>query len=248
MPARRPLTGLIILDGWGIAPEGPGNAVRLARTPVMDRLLAGHPSATLTTCGEAVGLPRGQMGNSEVGHLNLGAGRIVYQDLTRIDKAVEDGSLARNPTLQDAFRHASGDGRTLHFIGLLSPGGVHSHELHLHAMVRAAAEARVPRIMVHAFLDGRDTAPRSARPSLEATESLLRSLGSHAIVTVTGRYYAMDRDKRWERTERAYRAMVAGEGQRAATAAEALERAYARGDGRTLHFIGLLSPGGVHSH
>jgi len=231
MPARRPLTGLIILDGWGIAPEGPGNAVRLARTPVMDRLLAGHPSATLTTCGEAVGLPRGQMGNSEVGHLNLGAGRIVYQDLTRIDKAVEDGSLARNPTLQDAFRHASGDGRTLHFIGLLSPGGVHSHELHLHAMVRAAAEARVPRIMVHAFLDGRDTAPRSARPSLEATESLLRSLGSHAIVTVTGRYYAMDRDKRWERTERAYRAMVAGEGQRAATAAEALERAYARGEG-----------------
>jgi 2,3-bisphosphoglycerate-independent phosphoglycerate mutase len=231
MAARRPLVGLIVLDGWGLSPSVEGNAIRLARTPVMDRLQSEHPCATLTTCGAAVGLPPGQMGNSEVGHLNIGAGRIVYQDLTRIDKALEDGTLARNAVLQGAFRHARDKGKTLHFIGLLSPGGVHSHERHLHGMLRAAAEARVPRISVHAFLDGRDTAPRSARPSLEATETLLRALGPHAISTVTGRYYAMDRDKRWERTERAYRAMVAGEGERAATPAEALERAYVRGEG-----------------
>ncbi len=231
MAARRPLVGLIVLDGWGLSPVVEGNAVRLARTPVMDRLQSEHPCATLTTCGEAVGLPPGQMGNSEVGHLNIGAGRIVYQDLTRIDKALEDGSLAKNPVLQGAFAHARDKGRTVHFIGLLSPGGVHSHEGHLHEMLRAAARARVPRIAVHAFLDGRDTAPRSAHPSLEATESLLRSLGSHAISTVTGRYYAMDRDKRWDRTEKAYRAMVAGEGEKAATPVEALERAYVRGEG-----------------
>lgn len=233
MAAKRPLAGLIVLDGWGINPDprAEGNAVRLARTPVMDRLLAEYPSATLTTCGEAVGLPKGQMGNSEVGHLNLGAGRIVYQDLTRIDRALEDGSLATNAVLQGAFAHAKGDGRSLHFIGLLSPGGVHSHERHLHAMIRAAAEAGVPRIVVHAFLDGRDTAPRSALPSIEAAESLLRSLGPHGIATVAGRYYAMDRDKRWPRTERAYRAMVAGEGERTATPAEAVTRAYERGEG-----------------
>src|SRR6202008_903907 len=150
------LAGLIVLDGWGLNPKLEGNAVRLARTPVMDALLARYPNATLTTCGEVVGLPEGQMGNSEVGHLNLGAGRIVYQDLTRIDKAVRDGSLARNAVLQSAFAHAS--------------------------------------------RDGRDTAPRSAGPSLQAAESLLRSLGPHRIATVSGRYFAMDRDKRWART------------------------------------------------
>jgi 2,3-bisphosphoglycerate-independent phosphoglycerate mutase len=230
MPAR-PLVGLIVLDGWGLSPRSEGNAVRLARTPVMDRLLAEHAPATLTTCGEAVGLPKGQMGNSEVGHLNLGAGRIVYQDLTKIDKALEDGTLAKNPVLQGAFAHARDNGRALHFIGLLSPGGVHSHERHLHAMIRSAAEARVSRIAVHAFLDGRDTPPRSARPSLEAAESLLRSLGPHGIASVIGRYHAMDRDQRWDRTERAYRAMVSGQGERAATPVEALERAYARGEG-----------------
>jgi len=231
MATKRPLTGLIVLDGWGLNPGTEGNAVRLARTPVMDRLLAEYPSATLTTCGEAVGLPKGQMGNSEVGHLNLGAGRIVYQDLTRIDRAMEDGSLAKNAVLQGAFAHALEGGRALHFIGLLSPGGVHSHERHLHAMIRAAAEARVPRIVVHAFLDGRDTAPRSALPSVQSTEALLRSLGPHGIATVAGRYYAMDRDKRWDRTERAYRALVAGEGERTATPEEAVERAYGRGEG-----------------
>jgi 2,3-bisphosphoglycerate-independent phosphoglycerate mutase len=231
MAPPRTLTGLIVLDGWGERASEVGNAIRLARTPVMDHLHATYRSAHLTTCGEAVGLPAGQMGNSEVGHLNLGAGRIVYQDLTRIDKAVEDGSLARNPTLAGAFAHAIDRGGALHFIGLLSPGGVHSHERHLHAMIRAAAEAGVERIVVHAFTDGRDTAPRSAGPSLEAAESLLRSLGPHGIGTVSGRYYAMDRDKRWERTERAYRTLVAGDGPRAATPAIALEAAYARGEG-----------------
>ncbi|MGE5179393.1 MAG: 2,3-bisphosphoglycerate-independent phosphoglycerate mutase [Bacteroidota bacterium] len=231
MAERRPLTGLIVLDGWGLNPRAEGNAVHMARTPVMHRLLDDHPSATLTTCGEVVGLPKGQMGNSEVGHLNLGAGRIVYQDLTRIDLAVEDGSLVRNPVLQGAFAHARGDGRTLHFIGLLSPGGVHSHERHLHAMIRAAAEAKVPRITVHAFLDGRDTAPRSAIPSVEATQALLRSLGPHGIATVQGRYYAMDRDKRWDRVERGFRAMVGGMGERAGAPEEAVARAYERGEG-----------------
>ena len=225
------LAGLIVLDGWGLNPKREGNAVRLARTPVMDALLARHPSATLTTCGESVGLPDGQMGNSEVGHLNLGAGRIVYQDLTRIDKAVRDGELAQNSVLQAAFDHAIRNGRALHFIGLLSPGGVHSHERHLHEMIRAAAAAKVPRILVHAFLDGRDTAPRSAKPSLEATEALLTSLGPHRIATVSGRYFAMDRDKRWPRTKQAYRAIVDGEGLRTATPVEALEGGYKRGEG-----------------
>lgn len=226
---RPPLVGLVILDGWGLRAAREGNAVALARTPVMDGLAARYPQATLTTCGEAVGLPAGQMGNSEVGHLNLGAGRIVYQDLTRIDRAVSDGSLAKNEVFRAALDRAKERGR-LHFVGLLSPGGVHSHEKHAQAMIRIAAAAGIPRLFVHAILDGRDTAPRSARPSLEATESLLRAHGG-AIATVSGRFYAMDRDKRWDRTERAYRAMVAGSGESASTPAEALERAYARGEG-----------------
>ncbi|MGE5175255.1 MAG: 2,3-bisphosphoglycerate-independent phosphoglycerate mutase [Hyphomicrobiales bacterium] len=222
---------MIVLDGWGLRAETEGNAVRMARTPVMDALLARHPSATLITCGRSVGLPDGQMGNSEVGHMNLGAGRVVYQDLTKIDKAVEDGSLAVNPVLQGAFAHAKSGTRTLHFIGLLSPGGVHSHERHLAAMIRAAADAGVPRIAVHAFLDGRDTGPRSAEPSIRTIEALLRSLGPHGIATVVGRYWAMDRDKRWDRVERAYRAMTAGEGERAATPEAALAAAYGRDEG-----------------
>jgi len=195
----------------------------------MDRLLATYPSATLTTCGEAVGLPAGQMGNSEVGHLNLGAGRIVYQDLTRIDKAVADGELATNPVVQATFARARKKG-TLHLVGLLSPGGVHSHERHLHALLRLAGDAGVKRIRVHAFLDGRDTAPRSAKKSIEATESVLRAIPGSAVATVSGRFFGMDRDKRWDRVEKAYRAMVSGEGLRAASPSKALEDAYARGE------------------
>ena len=227
---HRRLVGLVILDGWGINPKSEGNAVRLARTPVMDRLQATYPAATLTTCGEAVGLPAGQMGNSEVGHLNLGAGRIVYQDLTRIDKAVADGELARNPVLMEALRRAA-KGGTLHFIGLVSAGGVHSHERHLFALIGLAASAGARRIRVHAFLDGRDTAPRCAEASLRPTEAALRGAGDAAIATVSGRFYAMDRDKRWDRTEKAYRAMTSGLGNRASSALEAVAAAYGRDEG-----------------
>jgi 2,3-bisphosphoglycerate-independent phosphoglycerate mutase len=238
---RFPLVGLVVLDGWGLSPSREGNAVALARTPVMDRLLGSYPHATLVTCGESVGLPAGQMGNSEVGHLNLGAGRIVYQDLTRISRAVDDGSLASNPVLRATIDRARRNGR-LHFIGLVSPGGVHSHERHLHAMIGIAAKAGVSRIFVHAFLDGRDTAPRSARPSLEATAAVLRGAGG-AIATVCGRFYAMDRDQRWDRTERAYRAMVTGEGAAAASAVDALDQAYARGEGDEFVQPTVIDPG-----
>ena len=223
------LVGLIVLDGWGINPKREGNAVALARTPVMDALLASRPSATLTTCGEAVGLPAGQMGNSEVGHLNLGAGRVVYQDLTRIDQAVKDGTLAKNVVWGDALDRAKASG-TLQLIGLLSPGGVHSHERHVAAMVRQAVARGVKRIRVHAFLDGRDTPPRSAGASIAATEKVLAEAKDATIATISGRYYAMDRDKRWDRVEKAYRALVSGAGHTASSATKALEQAYARGE------------------
>ncbi len=230
MSASAPLVGLIILDGWALNPRAEGNAVLMARTPVMDRVTRECPHATLLTCGEHVGLPVGQMGNSEVGHLNLGAGRIVYQDLTRIDRAVDDGSLDRNVVLREALDHARGGG-TLHLMGLHSAGGVHSHIHHLHAILRLAASIGLERIRVHAILDGRDTPPRCARQWLEETESLCASLGRGAIATVGGRYFAMDRDRRWPRLEKAYRAMVGGEGRSAPTAIQALEDAYARGEG-----------------
>jgi len=251
MPSRPPLVGLVILDGWALNPRPEGNAVLLARTPVMDRITRECPHATLLTCGEHVGLPPGQMGNSEVGHLNLGAGRVVYQDLTRIDLAVEDGSFARNEVLLGALEGARRGG-TLHLVGLHSTGGVHSHLRHLHAILRLAAKSGVERIRIHAILDGRDVPPRSARADLEATEALCLELGRGAIATVGGRYYAMDRDKRWPRVERGYRAMVAGEGREAASAVEALQAAYARGEGdefveptviRNAHGDGRISPG-----
>ncbi|HYQ89834.1 MAG TPA: 2,3-bisphosphoglycerate-independent phosphoglycerate mutase [Candidatus Binatia bacterium] len=225
-----PLAGLIVLDGWGLNPRAEGNAVLMARTPVMDALVRACPHATLVTWGESVGLPRGQMGNSEVGHLNLGAGRVVYQDLTRIDRAVEDGSLAKNPVLTDALARTRTRNAALHFLGLHSAGGVHSTNRHLHALLRIAARAGIERILVHAITDGRDVPPRSARPDLEATEAVFREIGRGRFATVGGRYYAMDRDKRWERTELAYRAMVLGEGLKAGSATEALEQAYARGE------------------
>jgi 2,3-bisphosphoglycerate-independent phosphoglycerate mutase len=230
MPSRSPLVGLVILDGWALNPRPEGNAVLMARTPVFDRLMRECPHATLLTFGEHVGLPEGQMGNSEVGHLNLGAGRVVYQDLTRIDRALADGSLRTNPVLGEVFRSAK-KGGTLHLMGLHSPGGVHSHVRHLHAMLHYAVEAGVERIRIHAILDGRDTPPRSARPALEETAALCAELKRARIATVGGRYFAMDRDKRWPRVEKAYRAMVAGEGRRAPSAVAALEEAYARDEG-----------------
>ncbi len=225
-----PLAGLVVLDGWALNPSKDGNAVQAARTPVMDGLMKECPHATLVTWGESVGLPRGQMGNSEVGHLNLGAGRVVYQDLTRIDRAIETGELTRNAVLEDALQRTKKRGAALHFFGLHSPGGVHSHIRHLHALLRIAADRGIERIRVHAITDGRDVAPRSARADLEATEAVFREIGRGRFATVSGRYYTMDRDKRWDRTGKAYGAMVAGEGEKAGSADEALEAAYARGE------------------
>ena len=219
---------LLICDGWGHAPPSEGNAIARARTPVFDRWLREYPWTTLTASGEAVGLPAGLMGNSEVGHLNLGAGRMVPQDLLRIDLSLRDGSFFENTVLLAAARRARGPGATLHVMGLLSDGGVHSHERHLHAVIELAARERVP-VRVHAFTDGRDTPPQSALTYVERLEHALARFGG-AVATVSGRYYAMDRDKRWDRVEKAYSALVSGAGHAAVSAREAVEAAYGRGE------------------
>jgi 2,3-bisphosphoglycerate-independent phosphoglycerate mutase len=218
---------LVILDGWGLAPDGPGNAISLADTPVFDKLWAEHAHSTLTAKGEAVGLPDGQMGNSEVGHLNLGAGAIVPQDLARIDKAVEDGSLAENEVLQAALR----DAPRVHLIGLVSTGGVHSSDRHLKALVEIAGKAGVEDLVVHAFTDGRDTSPTSGVRSLADLESWLDGVGR--VGSVVGRYFAMDRDGRWDRTEKAVKLLVEGEGEgehHSETGEAAVRAAYDRGE------------------
>ena len=224
---------LLILDGWGHREEAAAdNALAQAELPNWRRLLAECPHTLVHTEGRHVGLPEGQMGNSEVGHMNIGAGRIVYQDLTRIDAAIEDGSFQHNPELLAACAAAREAGGTLHVLGLLSPGGVHSHEAHLFAMVRLAAAQGVQDVAVHAFLDGRDTPPRSAAASLRALQALCDELRVARIATVGGRYYAMDRDKRWDRVERAYLAITEAMAQyRSADAQGALAAAYARGEG-----------------
>jgi 2,3-bisphosphoglycerate-independent phosphoglycerate mutase len=216
-----PQVALVILDGWGLAPDGPGNAISLADTPVFDRLWDEHPHTQLTAKGEAVGLPEGQMGNSEVGHLNLGAGAIVPQDLARIDAAVQDGSLAENETLQAAMR----DAPRVHLIGLVSGGGVHSSERHLKALVDVAAQAGVGDLVVHAFTDGRDTSPTSGAASLAELEGRLRDAGSGRVGSVVGRYFAMDRDGRWDRTQKAIDLLVDGRGEHHADSAEAAVKA-----------------------
>ena len=214
---------LIILDGWGIASDGPGNAISLAGTPVFDALWAEHPHTQLTAKGEAVGLPEGQMGNSEVGHLNLGAGSIVPQDLARIDKAVEDGSLADNDVLQAALK----DAPRVHLIGLVSTGGVHSSDRHLKALVEIAGRAGVDDLVVHAFTDGRDTSPTSGAKSLADLEGWLDGVGR--VGTVIGRYYAMDRDQRWDRTQKAVDLLLGGRGEHHVDSAEeAAKAAYGR--------------------
>lgn len=220
---------LAILDGWGIADPGPGNAVTLAKTPNLDRLMADYPHATLRTSGEDVGLPHGQMGNSEVGHLNLGAGFIVYQWITRIDVAIAEGELARNETLQAAFSHARERGGTVHFLGLVSKGGVHSHERHLLALLDIAKASGVTKTLVHAFTDGRDTSPTSAGESLAAVEAKLSDLEIGRIASISGRYYAMDRDHRWERTQKAFDVIVHAEGPQAASPEALLAASYEGG-------------------
>ena len=218
-----PALCLIVLDGWGIAPPGPGNAISLARTPVFDELLERYPHTRLTTCGRAVGLPDGQMGNSEVGHLNLGAGAVLRQDLTRIDDAMQDGTLAHNRVVRDAL---AGAGR-VHLLGLVSDGGVHSSLEHLLALAAIARELDAGEVVVHCFTDGRDTAPHAA---LEAIGTLERA-GTARIGSVVGRYWAMDRDKRWDRTQRAYDLLVGGRAPfHAATGVDAVAAAYERGE------------------
>jgi 2,3-bisphosphoglycerate-independent phosphoglycerate mutase len=221
-----PSLALVILDGWGLAPAGPGNAISLAETPVFDRLWDRFPHTRLSAQGRDVGLPDGQMGNSEVGHLNLGAGAIVKQDLARIDDAVADGSFFENEALTAACARArAGTGR-LHLLGLVSDGGVHSGWEHLEATIELASQEGVPDVIFHAFTDGRDTLPHGGRGYLAELERWLRQAGR--VGTVSGRYYAMDRDTRWERTKLAYDAIVHGEGLRAASSEEAIESAYGR--------------------
>jgi 2,3-bisphosphoglycerate-independent phosphoglycerate mutase len=230
MPSRVHPLVLIILDGWGIAPAGPGNAITAVQTPSLDALARAGATSTLDAAGEAVGLPDGQIGNSEVGHLNLGAGFRVMQDLPRIDAAIRDGSFASNPALVGAVRHAlESPGRTLHLIGLFSHGGVHSHARHLDALIRLAEVHGLDRVAVHVILDGRDTPPRQALEDLPALEATLRETGVGRIATVTGRYYAMDRDKRWDRVARAYATVVEGVGPRFGSARAIVEEAYAKG-------------------
>ncbi|MCD9028057.1 2,3-bisphosphoglycerate-independent phosphoglycerate mutase [Luteimonas sp. BDR2-5] len=221
---------LLILDGWGHRDDPRDNALALAELPNWRRLLAEHPSTLIHTEGRHVGLPDGQMGNSEVGHMNIGAGRIVYQDLTRIDAAIEDDSFFHNAELNAACDAVLADGGTLHVLGLLSPGGVHSHEAHLFAMLELAKRRGVPRVAVHAFTDGRDMPPRSAEPSLRALQARCDALGNAHIASVSGRYFAMDRDKRWERVRKAWDAIVEARGEHAPDALAALQAAYARGE------------------
>jgi 2,3-bisphosphoglycerate-independent phosphoglycerate mutase len=222
---------LLILDGWGYRAESADNAIALAELPAWRRLLAECPSTLIHTEGRFVGLPDGQMGNSEVGHMNIGAGRIVYQDLTRVDAAIEDGSFNENPELLSAIGAVNASGGCLHVFGLLSPGGVHSHEQHIFAFLKLAKAQGAGRVRVHAFLDGRDMPPQSAEASLRALQALCESLGQTEIASVTGRYFAMDRDKRWDRMAKAYLAICdAVSDFHAATALDALKAAYARNE------------------
>jgi 2,3-bisphosphoglycerate-independent phosphoglycerate mutase len=225
--SRPPVAALIIFDGWGLRDAPTANAILTARTPTMDRLWQTEAHTAIDASGEAVGLAPGVMGNSEVGHLTIGSGRIIYQDVMRISKAIATGAFTQNAALLGAIQRARDTRRTLHIWGLLSDGSVHSHIDHLFALLELAAGQQLEDIAVHAVLDGRDKPPRSALPFIDELAARLRALGRGRIATITGRYYAMDRDKRWERTERAWRAIVMGEGGSAPDARAAVESAYA---------------------
>ena len=242
---------LVILDGWGVDEAGTStaDATRAAKTPNYDRLLADYPHGFLSASGPDVGLPEGQMGNSEVGHMNLGAGRIVYQDLTRISKAIDDRSFFENPVLGDALRHVVAKGSTLHLMGLCSDGGVHSHIEHLDALLESARSAGVEKVLVHCFTDGRDCSPTSGKDHVRHVVERTRELGIGRVASVIGRYWAMDRDRRWERTQSAYDAIVHGKGKLVDDAAQAVIDWYA--EGKTDEFLPptvMRDPqtGGVH--
>lgn len=250
---QRRFVALIVLDGWGYREQAEANAVALASTPFFDRLWAEFPRTLIHASEERVGLPPGQMGNSEVGHLNLGAGRVVYQDIVRISKAVRTGEFFRNPVFRATMDAAREQGKALHLIGLVSDGGVHSLDTHLYALLRMAKERGVPRVFVHAILDGRDTPPTSGIHHLKSLLDRMGEIGAGEVATVGGRYYAMDRDNRWDRVERAYRAMVRGEGKESGDPVGAVASSY--GGGKTDEFmepvvitrdgrpVGTISPG-----
>ncbi|MCB1561327.1 MAG: 2,3-bisphosphoglycerate-independent phosphoglycerate mutase [Xanthomonadales bacterium] len=229
LPTPKPVL-LLILDGWGHREPAPDNAISQANAPNWRKLLADCSNTLIHTSGRAVGLPDGQMGNSEVGHMNLGAGRVVYQDLTRIDVAIEDGSFFNNSELCAAADAAKANDGTLQIIGLLSPGGVHSHENHIFALIDLAAKRGVSQIAVHALLDGRDTPPKSAKASLERLQAKLDATPGARLASIGGRYFGMDRDQRWDRVERAWEAIVNADGERADSGIAGLEAAYARGE------------------
>ena len=221
-------TVLLILDGYGERKEKDGNAIALANTPVMDKLKKEFPYVEGQASGLFVGLPDGQMGNSEVGHMNMGAGRIVYQELTRITKAIEDGDFFENKALKEAVEHCKKENTALHFMGLVSSGGVHSHIGHIYGLLELAKRAGLKKVYLHAFLDGRDTPPDSGKSFLMDVEKKMRVLGVGEIATISGRYYAMDRDKNYDRVEKAYRAMVDGTGEKASSVEEAIDASYAK--------------------
>lgn len=258
LPAKRPLTGtemtdigkhttvLIILDGWGYREETRDNAIANADTPVWDRLWSDAPHTLVSGSGLDVGLPAGQMGNSEVGHMSLGAGRVIFQNITRIDKAIAEGSFQENTAYTNAIDKAVEAGGAVHVFGLLSPGGVHSHEEQIFAAVRLAAARGASRVFLHAFLDGRDTPPRSAGASLQKADALFDELGCGRVASICGRYYAMDRDNRWERTEQAYRLLTEGVSDNSATdTGSALQDAYQRDENDEFVLPTTIVPAGA---
>ena len=232
--AKKPVM-LMILDGFGIAPKSDGNAVEAAQKPNYNRLMAKYPSTQLQASGLFVGLPDGQMGNSEVGHLNIGAGRIIYQELTRITKEIEEGGFFKNEALTLAVENAKKNNSALHLLGLLSDGGVHSHIDHVKGLLKLAKDAGLTKVYLHAFMDGRDVPPSSGKDFIVEIEKYMKEIGVGKIATVSGRYYAMDRDNRWERVELAYNAMVLGKGEASASAVEAIDKSYH--DNKTDEFV-----------
>ena len=236
---------LMILDGFGLSPETDHNAIHLAETPHLDWLMGKFPFKPGAASGMDVGLPDGQMGNSEVGHTNIGAGRVVYQELTRISKAIEDGDFFTNPTLVAAVENAVKNNTAVHLMGLLSDGGVHSHNTHLYGLLELAKRHGLTNVYVHAFLDGRDTPPTSAISFVKELEAKMAEIGVGKIATISGRYYAMDRDNRWERVEKAYEAMTQANGEAASTAVECLEKSYAAGVNDEFVLPTIIDAGGI---